>query len=857
MRFPSLRLPFRLLRGHTGRLVLTLIALAWGVALVCAIDVVNRAVLSSFVEVIDTMAGRAALEIAAGEGALFPEDVATRAAAVAGVELAVPVVSAAAFTTDGSGELMTVHGVDITNDAAVRVYDVRDEGGIQIDDPLVFLSQPDSILLPRTFAAPRGLEVGTRLELETPTGRRQFTVRGLIEPEGIGRVHGGNLVVMDLFAAEKAFTRPGRINRVDIVVARDWELGVVRDALASVLPEGLQVTAPAQRKVDLHRIMRSVQVMLQGVSLLVLLAAFLIVFNRLSAVFEARIWQVGVMRAMGLRPMDVWLELLVESLLVGAAGVAMGLASGVGLARLMLPVLATTTALASKLTVPSARFVVGWRSLAVAAALGLGATLLAAALPAWRAARTSTAAVIGGRGVEQPARAARLVHIALATSLVAGSAAIVLERWTRAAPWGLVATFLMAFSAAFAARPLAEVLRSTWLRQRTASAGPTLRLALAALGRSPRRTALTVATLGVGFAVVTWLWVVANSVEQSVMHVMPGIFRADLVVGSVRISGGYVEAPLDEGVLREIEQVPGVAVVVGEHSSDWHYAGGPIAINAVDTRFFLDPRFERWPLVGPAVPDVWRLMAAGEVAIVSTNLSHNLGIALGDVLDLDTPSGPLRLRVGGMVDDFLSPRGTVLMSRELYERQWHDTQITHALVRLAPGAEVGAARAAIAARAGARFGLRVLSVGELIDWFAAQVRRAFAAVFALAAMVLLVVAFGVADTIAAGVLERRREIAAMGALGARRGRLGCMILVEASVIGVCGLVLALTVGLALGVLWVRMTFPDLVGWTLELHVPGLYFLVVSAAALAVCLAAALLPAYRSARIELGSALRCE
>src|SRR5438876_1055029 len=593
MRFPSLRLPFRLLRGHTGRLVLTLIALAWGVALVCAIDVVNRAVLSAFVEVIDTMAGRAALEIAAGEGALFPEDVATRAGAVAGVELAVPVVSAAAFTTDGSGELMTVHGVDITNDAAVRVYDVRDEGGIQIDDPLVFLSQPDSILLPRTFAAPRGFDVGTRLELETPTGRRQFTVRGLIEPEGIGRVHGGNLVVMDLFAAEKAFTRPGRINRVDIVVARDWELGVVRDALASVLPEGLQVTAPAQRKVDLHRIMRSVQVMLQGVSLLVLLAAFLIVFNRLSAVFEARIWQVGVMRAMGLRPMDVWLELLAESLLVGAAGVAVGLASGVGLARLMLPVLATTTALASKLTVPSARFVVGWRS-------------------------------------------------------------------------------------------------------------------LAALGRSPRRTALTVATLGVGLVVVTWLWVVANSVEQSVIHVMPGIFRADLVVSSVRIAGGYVEAPLDEGVLRELEQVPGVAVVVGEHSSDWHYAGGPIAIHAVDARFFLDSRFERWPLDGPAVPDVWRLMAAGDVAIVSTNLSHNLGIALGDVLDLDTPSGPLRLRVGGMVDDFLSPRGTVLMSRELYERQWHDTQITHALVRLAPGAEVSAARAAIAARAGARCGLRVL-----------------------------------------------------------------------------------------------------------------------------------------------------
>src|SRR5437667_4316528 len=221
MRPPSLRLPFRLLRGHIGRLAPTLIALASGVALVCAIDVVNRAVLFAFVEVVDTMAGRAALEIAAGQGALFSEDVATRAATVTGVELAVPVVSAAAFTTDGSGELMTVHGVDITNDAAVRVYDVRDEGGLSIEDPLVFLSQPDSILLPRSFAERRGLDVGARVELETPTGRRPFTVRGLIEPEGIGRVHGAHLVVMAICAAEKAFARPGLINRVDVVVARD------------------------------------------------------------------------------------------------------------------------------------------------------------------------------------------------------------------------------------------------------------------------------------------------------------------------------------------------------------------------------------------------------------------------------------------------------------------------------------------------------------------------------------------------------------------------------------------------------------------------------------------------------------
>ena len=92
------------------------------------------AVLRAFTEVIDTMAGRAALSVAAaGEGAI-PDDVAARVAAVPGVELAVPVVSARAFTADEDGTLLAVHGIDVTNDAMVRVYDARDEGGLVRDD---------------------------------------------------------------------------------------------------------------------------------------------------------------------------------------------------------------------------------------------------------------------------------------------------------------------------------------------------------------------------------------------------------------------------------------------------------------------------------------------------------------------------------------------------------------------------------------------------------------------------------------------------------------------------------------------------------------------------------------------------
>ena len=93
---PSLELPLKFLRGRRVELALAVVALTIAVAVVCTIDLVNRATLVSFVEVIDRMAGRASLQVSAGEAGLFPEDVAATVAGVPGVELAVPVVSATA-----------------------------------------------------------------------------------------------------------------------------------------------------------------------------------------------------------------------------------------------------------------------------------------------------------------------------------------------------------------------------------------------------------------------------------------------------------------------------------------------------------------------------------------------------------------------------------------------------------------------------------------------------------------------------------------------------------------------------------------------------------------------------------------
>jgi putative ABC transport system permease protein len=153
--------------------------------------------------------------------------------------------------------------------------------------------------------------------------------------------------------------------------------------------------------------------------------------------------------------------------------------------------------------------------------------------------------------------------------------------------------------------------------------------------------------------------------------------------------------------------------------------------------------------------------------------------------------------------------------------------------------------------------LRVLSARELIGHYASEVRRAFAPLYVVATMVLVVALLGVADTLAAGVLERRRQLGAMRALGVRRRWVTRMLLLEAAMLGAIGFVLATASGLAMGTLWVERTLPQLLGWSCELYLPRREVPLIGVMTVAVCVAAALLPVRWAARLRPQEALRYE
>ena len=232
-------------RLHKLRTLLTVVGIALGVAVFFAVRTANVTLLNSLTTTIEKLAGKATLQITGGETG-FPESVWDAVRDTPGVKVAEPVIEVIANTDYDDASTLMIVGVDMVGDRELREYQF-DESGTQMSDPLVALSQPDSILIARTFADKNKLKEGDKLPLYTSQGRREFIVRGIFQPKGIGEVFGGQIAVMDVFNAQFVFGRGRNFDRIDLMNESDVTVDELRERLRQRLPAGVTIEKPSAR----------------------------------------------------------------------------------------------------------------------------------------------------------------------------------------------------------------------------------------------------------------------------------------------------------------------------------------------------------------------------------------------------------------------------------------------------------------------------------------------------------------------------------------------------------------------------------------------------------------------------------
>jgi putative ABC transport system permease protein len=383
--------------------------------------------------------------------------------------------------------------------------------------------------------------------------------------------------------------------------------------------------------------------------------------------------------------------------------------------------------------------------------------------------------------------------------------------------------------------------------------GVEARLAADNLLRAPGRTGVVVGALAAGVALMTLTAGVCTSSERPIVDWLRRSLTADIFV----LAGGKenltsLVLPMAPTTADEIRAMPGVEHVVGMRFTQPEYNGRIAYLIACDAEVYLKSHRAR-----DAAPHIgkFQYLSRPGMALISENFAALNRLKVNDTLSLRGPKGPVQLQVAGIIPEYSWSRGSILVDRAWYAREYDDPLLDLCHVFAAPGRE-DEVRRQVEEFCGRR-ALFPFSRSELDSYLNDVIRRVYQLAYLQQVVVAIVAALGVVMALLISVLQRRRELGLLRAVGATSGQVLYSVLAEAALMGIFGTILGIAAGIPLEWYVLRVLILEESGFLFPLLVPWREVLVIGVVAVVAATLAGLMPAVRASRLEIAAAVAYE
>lgn len=823
---------------HRVRAALSLVGIAVGSALVVTLVSLFASVTSSAAQ-LAALTGRSDLEVSAATDAGVDQALVTTVAAVPGVRLAAPRLRSPVLV---DGRRATLFGADAqaleVGGTAARCIGL----GRRSDTP------GNGVLLGPGLARRIDRGEGDTVTFYGQGGSSQSVrVAGVITCAPAARLNGGHFAVAFLPVAQELVGKEKRIDALSVVLSPGADPDVLRPVVQRAVGAAATVTSPQLLVEQARSILRPLEALMFMLAVLTLVVAGFLVWNTMSMAALERRRELATLRALGASQRRLLLGILAEACLLGLAGSTVGSVAGGLLARWLLGSL-PTFALDPVGVQPS--FVLPPAALGLGVLAGAGATVAASLLPARAAVRVPPVEAFRPEGVLETASLSmrlRVLPVAGGVALFLVGIALALAGPGMAAASGLGAMQVGFVLATFGlAGPLAT--GAACLATRFGSAG---RLASASLARAPRRAWTTTVAVSVSVGAVVTMGGALRNQNADLNGQFASLRSADLWVQTAPAGRLPTDVLMPESWEAELRAIPGVSRVAAGQAAYATIGGRRAVLEGVggpsDT-----------PLLALATPAAHDGLLAGSGAIVSRRFASAEGLRVGQTLHLPTPAGPRRLVVRDIVD--LVPtadQGFVLLPLDQLRSWYGRPGATWFEVRLDDSADASAVhRAAERVAAGTPIPVFILTGEQLFEGARAAMRQGTALVTAMHVPIILFSGLAILNTLLISVMERRRELGIMRAIGTSRLQLRGMVMVEAGAVAAMGAAL----GLALGVLGHRLmleVFATLTGMSVQYRFALWPIALAAVSAVVLTQLGAAVPARRVARLDIIEAIGYE
>ncbi len=661
----------------------------------------------------------------------------------------------------------------------------------------------DEIAIDVAAAQDGKLHVGDQVHVISQFGRATYALVGTYRFGNANSPGGAVAVSFTLPEVERLAGTHGQIQQVLASANPGVSQTELVRRITKVVPKGTEVLtgvdAAKQKSNDVQKgftFFKTILTVFGGVALLV---GIFVISNTFSILVAQRTRELALLRALGARKGQVLGSVLLEAAFVGAIAAVLGLFTGVGLAKGV-----TKAFEAGGADLPANHLSVTLSTVITAMVLGLGVTMIAALVPAFRATRVPPLAALRSVAIDRSGASRPRIVIGILVLLF--GALNLSKAWTAKDSGAIPVVGTGALLIVVGSIVVGPILAGPSIRFLGSALakikGVTGRLATENAARSPKRTSATASALVIAVALIGFITVVASSVNESISAQVSRGFKGDFVVQSSS-SGFGPPSAFPATVTDQVAKVPGVelAAGIGFGRAKVTYPDGKTAtkfITGVEPKGFVDVLTAK--MVSGTITGL-----SDHGLIVDKGIVKGHHLAKGDPVTMEVPGGStVTLRVEGVSDD---PQllGEVTVSRATLNAaspQQLDFQIFGKLAhgRSSYASVAPKIKAAIADVPS----LDVLDRNGFVGTIAKQLTQLVIFLYVLLGLSVIIALIGIVNTLALSINERTHELGLLRAVGMHRGQLRSTIRWEAVLISILGTAVGLGVGVGLAYAMVKV-----------------------------------------------------
>lgn len=828
-------------QSYRWQIVIATIAIALGIAMGFSVHLINTAAVSEFSAAVRSLSGQSDLQVRATQPT-FDEMLYPLLAQREGVALASPVLEIQAAIPGKSDEVrnstLKILGIDGFRAIAMT----PDIVGVPAEDRPFDMLSIDAIFL--SPAAMEWLEIKEGDVLPLRLGTKTVTLR---VAGGLVRAHAGQrIAVMDIGAAQWHFDHVGMLSRIDLKLKQGVHLNAFKSALDKALPDHYLVIETADQEMRIHSMSRAYRINLNVLALVALFTGTFLVFSTQVLSTLRRRPQFALLRVLGLTRSQVLRQILRESSLLGILGSLLGLGLGYGLATTALHVFGGDLGggFFPEVT-PSIQFD------PVAAllffTLGVGVTLLGSLMPAWEAARAHPAPALKS-GSEDTALAGLRTPWPAYSCL--GLAAILtqLPPIAELPIFGYFAVALLLIGGIIWMPSLAASFFTGLFRvfSRLAS-GALATLALARLANAPHQAAIALGGVLASFSLMVAMAIMVASFRISVEDWLAHILPADVYVRTEIRQDAIGFTPQEQQAIAatvgidRLDFIRSLQITLDSTRPTVTLIARPIDISDPgNTLPMTDDALRPGEIPSDAIP-IW--VSEAMVDLYDYQVGKRVALPLSDV--------SRDYVVAGVWRDYGRQFGAIQMQLTDYQKVSGELHVNEAALWL----QAGVTPAQIMTT------LKDLPFGDTLTfWQPHEIRaislklfdRSFAVTYLLELIAVGVGLLGVAASFSAQALRRIKEFGMLRHIGVTRSQVYRMLALEGGLLAGFGITIGFILGGSISLILIFIVNPQSFHWTMQLHLPWQWLMIM---ALAMLMAAALTALLAGRQAVSGSVIR--